>query len=92
VTVRVVLPRLLAPVVGERLTLEVRGETVGEILDDLIRLEPGLGVHLFDGAGDLRPHVLCFVDGVATRLEDRRMPVPAGVEVVFLQAVSGGRG
>jgi sulfur-carrier protein len=87
---RVLLPRLLAPVVGDRLAFDVEGATVGEMLDAMFELEPGLRVHLLDDAGALRPHVLCFVDGVATRLEDHLAPVPAGSEVVFLQAVSGG--
>lgn len=89
-TVRVVLPRLLAPVVGDRLAFAVEAATSGEMLEAILEDEPGLRVHLLDEAGELRPHVLCFVDGVATRLEDRRAPIPEGCEVVFLQAVSGG--
>lgn len=84
----VVLPRLLRPVVGPETRLDVAGTTVGEVVDGLLARHPGLRPHLFDETGRLRPHVLCFVDGRASRLEDPS--APAGSEVRFLQAVSGG--
>lgn len=86
----VVLPRLLRPVVGPETSLDVAGTTVGEVVDALLARHPGLRPHLFDETGRLRPHVLCFVDGRATRLDDVADPVAPGSEVRFLQAVSGG--
>lgn len=88
---RVALPRLLDPATGGRRDLEVTADTVGELVGGLLEEIPQLEVHLFDHQGQLRPHVLCFIDGEPTRLEDRRASVGSSAEVRFLQAVSGGR-
>ncbi len=88
--VAVVLPRLLRPIVGAETTLHIDGGTLGEVVDGLLARHPGLRPHLFDEEGRLRTHVLCFVDGQATRLDDPSEP--SGSEVRFLQAVSGGTG
>lgn len=89
-SVTVLLPRILAPATGGELRMEVEATTVAEALDGLRAAWPGLAVHLFDESGELRPHVLCFVDGEATRLGDRGAPVSPGGEIRFVQAVSGG--
>ncbi len=81
-------PRLLDPATGGRRRIDVPGETIGSVIDAILSEMPGVGAHLFDHTGRLRPHVLCFIDGQADRLSDRDQPV-AG-EVRFLQAVSGG--
>lgn len=84
------LPRLLDPATGGRRTVEVRGATIGEVVASLLVEMPGLESHLFDGRRVLRPHVLCFVDGDATRLEDPSRDIDPQTEIRFLQAVSGG--
>jgi hypothetical protein len=90
VTVR--LPRLLEPAVGPVRTIHLEAAGLAESIDQLLDRHPSLRVHLFDEAGELRPHVLCFVDGAATRLEDRDQQFTQPVEITFLQAVSGGTG
>lgn len=87
-TVTVSVPRLLAPATGGPTEFRLEAVTVEEMIERLLGACPGLRVHLFDEAGRLRPHVLCFLDGEASRLDDRDQPI-AG-EVRFLQAVSGG--
>lgn len=84
------LPRLLEPAVGQVRKTEVEGSSVAEAIDALLAQHPTLGVHLFNERGDLRPHVLCFVNGSQTRLEDRSGTLDDGSEIAFLQAVSGG--
>ena len=88
--VTVSLPRLLEPAVGSLRKTEIAGSTVAEAIDALLANHPTLGVHLFNERGELRPHVLCFVNGSQTRLEDRRAELTDGDEITFLQAVSGG--
>lgn len=84
------LPRLLEPAVGPIRRVEVEGEDLGAAIEDLLRSHPTLRVHLFDETFEMRPHVLCFHNGVQTRLADRSTPVDDGDEITFLQAVSGG--
>lgn len=89
-TAEIRLPRLLEPIVGDRRRVTVEAATIGEALDGLLAELPALERHLFDESGRLRPHVLCFVDGSATRLDDPATPLGEGATVEFLQAVSGG--
>ncbi|WP_336003122.1 ubiquitin-like small modifier protein 1 [Halorientalis halophila] len=68
------------------------GTTVGEALSALADEYDSLGPLLFDGDGDLRPHINVLVDeenvrngdGAATRLSD-------GATVSLTPGVSGGR-
>lgn len=89
-SVEIRLPRILTPAVGDPGPITVRAGALGEVLDRLLAARPQLRVHLFDESFRLRPHVLCFVDGVSDRLEDRARPLADGTVVEFLQAVSGG--
>lgn len=81
------LSRVLTPIVGDRLVVDVEGETLGTIVDCLLDAFPQLRVHLFDQTGALRPHVLCVVDDEAVRMDNLDLPAE---RVEFLHAVSGG--
>jgi sulfur-carrier protein len=84
------LPSLLAPIAGDK-RLTVRGATLAEALDDLVRAHPQLRVHLFDESGAFREHVNCFWRGRSTRwMESLDVPVAEGDVITLLQAVSGG--
>lgn len=84
------LPRLLEPAVGATRKVELEAATIGEAINGLLDRHPTLRVHLFDEAGSLRQHVLCFFDGGQTRLVDHSQPITHASEITFLQAVSGG--
>lgn len=86
----VLFPRLLDPATGGKRSVEVGGDTVETVLTNLVAEMPSLQVHLFDHTGELRPHVLCFIDGQSTRLDDREKALSPGAQLRFLQAVSGG--
>jgi molybdopterin converting factor small subunit len=86
-TATVRLPRVLTETAGGGRRHAAEGSTVGEVLESLFRAEPGLRNHLLDETGQIRPHVLVFVD--ANRA-DLGTAVGAGSEVQVLQAVSGG--
>jgi adenylyltransferase/sulfurtransferase len=88
--VTVTLPRLLEPAVGATRRVEFEAGSVGEAIAQLLKRHPTLRVHLFDEQGDLRQHVLCFLDGSQTRLVDHDVPITEPAEITFLQAVSGG--
>lgn len=105
-SVTVSLPSLLESVTGGVRELTVSGGSLREVFEDLLEREPRLRPHLFNEAGALRRHVLCFHNGTNTRwlggaggeegnsTEDRRdgwdTPVVEGDTVLFMQAVSGG--
>ena len=85
------LPAVLALLVDGERRIDVRGATIGQVLDDLVRARPALGVHLFDESGALRRHVRCFHndeyaggdDAIARQVRD-------GESISILNAVSGG--
>ena len=84
------LPSMLAGVAG-RSTLTVEADTLGQALERAFTQEPTLRGHVCDEAGQLRPHVLCFLNEVNSRwLEDSDRPLQDGDCITFLQAVSGG--
>ena len=90
-TVTVALPSLLDPVTGGVRELSATGTNLREVFADLVQREPRLRPHLFNEAGELRRHVLCFHNGTNTRwLDGWDGRVEEGDTVLFMQAVSGG--
>lgn len=85
------LPSLLARVAGER-HVTVEATTVGGAVDALLERHPGLRQHLLDDRGDLRPNVLCAVDGDPTRLtrDERSVALADDATIVFVPSVAGG--
>jgi sulfur-carrier protein len=94
VTVRVRLAETLRPHAGGLGLVELDldgGATVVEVLDALADVHPAVGRRVRDEVGALRQHVNVFVGPDNVRdLEGLATPVPAGVEVAVLPAVSGG--
>lgn len=84
---RIRLPRVLSETAGVDLVHEVSGDSVTEVLEDLIGRFPGLSNHILDESRRIRPHVSLFVDGEQADLESAVGP---GSEVRVLHAVSGG--
>lgn len=82
-------PRVLAPIVGEALHGTIDIDDASQIRVALEATWPGVGNHLFDSTGTMRPHVLCFVDDESHRL-DGVPTVSEGSGIRFVQAVSGG--
>lgn len=71
--------------------LQVAGATVREVLDAVFARNDKLRGYVLDEQGELRKHMVIFVDGV--QIEDRAGltdPVPAAGEVYVMQALSGG--
>ncbi len=74
-------------------TEEVPGRTVREVLDAVFSKSPRLRGFILDDQGELRQHVVVFVDGA--KLEDRRdlsRPVREASQLYVMQALSGGQG
>jgi sulfur-carrier protein len=88
---RLVLPAPLRRYADERDEVEIRGDTLGAALDDLAVRLPQLERRLRDERGQLRPHVLMFVNGVSVRTgAPMDTPVGADAEIFVAPAVSGG--
>lgn len=90
-SVTVELPSLLAQLMNGASTLELEADTLAGALRALVAQHAILGVHLFDEAGALRRHVLCFHNDTNTRwLDSTDVPVRDGDTITIMQAVSGG--
>jgi molybdopterin synthase sulfur carrier subunit len=89
VTVRI--PAVLARSAGGRITLEVAGGTVGEVVAALAALHPGLGTRLRDEKGEPYPYVVFYVDDEDIRFRQGfATPVAEGAEIVVVPAIAGG--
>ena len=85
------LPRVLAQVTGGLRRFRVSGRTLREALDDLLEQQPGLAYHLFDEAGRMRRHILCFCNDECRRGRDGlEVPVRGGDTITILNSVAGG--
>ena len=89
---RVRIPPTLRPEVGGVRELEAEGDTVGEVIDDLVERFPSLRGQLFQN-GDLGSFVNVYVGGEDMRtLAGLETPVEAGSTMILLPAMAGGCG
>ena len=82
------IPSLLRQVTGGQETIQVRGGTVSEIIDNLEARFPGIKARLCD-AGGLRRGIAVAVDTQVAR-GGLNEPVGDNSEVHFLPSISGG--
>ena len=68
--------------------VELSGDSLGALLDDLDRRFPGIRFRIVDEQGRLRRHIRFFINDEA--VFDLGAPVRAGDEVCMVQALSGG--
>jgi len=90
------IPAALQPLTEGRSRLHVdvpRGSpSLGEALDALWALYPGVRDRVLTEQGEVRPHVNVFVGTESSRWSGGlATPVPDGAEISILPAVSGGR-
>ena len=82
-------PTLRAEVGGER-QVPAAGDTVRELLDDLMDRFPGLRTQLVED-DDIAPFVNVYVEGEDVRtLDGIETPVREGATVILLPAMAGG--
>ena len=82
-------PTLRAEVGGQR-ELEVRGDTVGAVIEDLVERYPPLAGQLYDD-GELASFVNVYLGGEDIRtLDGLETPVYDGETVILLPAMAGG--
>ena len=89
-TSRLLLPAALRRFADEQSEIEISGGTLGVAFDELATRFPQLERRLRDERGDLRPHVLIFVNGESVRSGAMDAQLSDGSEVFVAPAVSGG--
>jgi molybdopterin converting factor small subunit len=87
-TVRI--PPVLRPEAGGNRHVEADGQTVREVLENLVSSYPSLRNRIFEG-NELPQFLNVFIDGTDVRLnQGLETPVAAGAVVILLPAVAGG--
>ncbi len=87
-TILVRLPGVLVDLFpGSTRCVEVRAETVSDMVDELDRRWPGMRDRICDTRPAIRKHMNVFVDGERASLSTTLRP---GMEVFVLTAISGG--
>jgi molybdopterin synthase sulfur carrier subunit len=85
------IPPVLRPEAGGNRNVELGGDTVREVLENLVGEYPSLRERVFDG-DELPQFLNVFIDGTDVRLHDGlETKVPAGATVILLPAVAGGQ-
>jgi len=89
--ITVLIPTPLRPFVGGKDALELEGENVGEVLDQLTSDHAELRKHLFADDGRLRSFVNVYVNDRDIRhLEREGTRVGAGDTVSIIPSIAGG--
>lgn len=83
-------PALMKFYVDNQSEFPVEGETVAELLDNILARYPSLKTHLFDSNGDLRRHFNIFVNGTHLRELNGMNTVLAENDKVILMASAAG--
>jgi molybdopterin synthase sulfur carrier subunit len=87
----VFIPTVLRPNVGGAKTLDLGGDTIRGVVDELVSRHPALKQQLLTDAGDLNRFVNVFVNGQDVRyLQGLDTPVAPADEVRLLPAMAGG--
>jgi molybdopterin synthase sulfur carrier subunit len=87
---RVRIPPTLREQAGGQREVAAEGDTVRELLDDLMGRFPGLSTQLVDD-GDIAPFVNVYVEGEDVRtLDGIETEVTPGSTVILLPAMAGG--
>jgi molybdopterin synthase sulfur carrier subunit len=85
------IPPVLRPSVSGMSEVEVKGETVGEVLRALAAKHPETSEQLFSGDGELNRYVNVYVNDEDVRVQDGlETGVNPNDTVVILPAMAGG--
>ena len=80
----------LCHLTNNQATAEVRGTTVGECLNDLVRQFPGIQTKLFDKKGKLLNYVDVYVNLESSYPEELAKPVKDGDTLSITLMIAGG--
>lgn len=87
---RVRIPPTLRAEVGGARELEAQGDTVGDVIEDLVERHPSLRAHLFQN-GDIGAFVNVYLGSEDVRtLDGLETPVAPSATIILLPAMAGG--
>ena len=90
-TTIVTLPATLREKSDQKARLNVEGETIRAIIENLEQVSPGMRFRLCFETGELRPYVNIFIEHVNIRyLQGLDTPVTVGAHIHVFPSVAGG--
>ena len=90
-TIGVWLPTPLRKYSDEQETVEIKGETVGEVLENLSKQHPDLRRRLFSEDGNVRRFINIFANDEDIRFQDNlETKLTEGAELRIIPAIAGG--
>jgi molybdopterin synthase sulfur carrier subunit len=90
--IKVRIPDALRALTGRQGEVEVKGTSVGELIDNLNAQYAGLKDRLCDAKGDVRRFVNIYVNGEDIRfLKGKETALKDGDEVSIVPAIAGGQ-
>lgn len=85
------IPAVMRSNTAGQAVVSCEGETVGQVLDNLISQHPGLGAVLFDDSKELHKYVNIYLDSDDIRyVGGLEAPIGDVKELTILPAVAGG--
>lgn len=86
-------PALMKYYVDNQSEFPVAGNTVSELLENILVRYPALKPHLYDAKGELRRHFNIFVNGIHMRdLNGLETPLKEDDKVILMASAAGGGG
>lgn len=89
-SVTVSIHQTLRHLIGDQVTVEVSGTTVGECLYDLVKQFPGVEPRLFDKKRKLLNYIDIYVNTESSYPEELAKPVKDGDELHITLIIAGG--
>ena len=85
------IPTPLRPYASGERAIDLPGETVAEILDEVVNQHPALKKHLFAEDGKLRPFVNLFLgEDNINQLKGLETPLSSNDTVLIIPSIAGG--
>ncbi len=89
--IKVRIPTPLRPMTGGKGEVEEKGDSIGELIENLNSSHPGLKDRLCDEKGEVRRFVNIYVNEEDIRfLTGKETPLKDGDEVSIVPAIAGG--
>jgi len=90
--VRIYVPTPLRLFTDGKATVDIKGDTVGDILSGLTDQYPELKPNLYDASGKLRSFVNIYVGDEDIRyLQYEETPIDPGAQLSIVPSIAGGR-